>query len=74
MGRLSIIAGLLVGIAAAVLLLGGLVLLAPVGPAGPSPTPLAAATPVTSSSASGSASPLPSTVVPVSVPGVTITP
>jgi hypothetical protein len=74
MGRLSIVAGLLVGIVAAVLLLGGLVLLAPVGPAGPSPTPFAAATPVTSSSPSASASPLPSAVVPASVPGVTVTP
>jgi hypothetical protein len=66
MGRLSIVAGLFVGIVVAALLLGGIVFLVPDGLAGPDPTPLASATPTTpatpatSSSSSGSASPLPS--------------
>jgi hypothetical protein len=74
MGRLSIVAGLVVGIVVAALLLGGIVLLAPEGLVGPDPTPLASATPATSSSASGSASPLPSADASASPTGVTVTP
>jgi hypothetical protein len=66
MGRLSIVAGLVVGIVVAALLLGGIVFLGPDGLTGPDPTPLAAATPGPSSSPSGSPSPLPSVDGPAS--------
>jgi thiol-disulfide isomerase/thioredoxin len=57
-GRLSIVAGLVVGVVAAGLLLGGIVALAPDGstPTGPTPTPLLAS-PSPSSSASPTAAP-----------------
>ena len=79
MGRLSIVAGLVVGIVAAVLLLGAMVVLTPDDSAGPVPTPLAAATPGTSSTVSGGTSPLPSVVASDSPatsagPGVSVTP
>ena len=74
MGRLSIVAGLVVGIAVAALLLGGIVVLAPEGLTGPDPTPLASATPATSSSVPGSASPLPSVDASASPTGLTVTP
>jgi hypothetical protein len=62
MGRLSIVAGLVLGILAAVLLLGGIVVLVPDDPAAPSPTPLVATTPATSGSPSSSAPAEPSAV------------
>jgi thiol-disulfide isomerase/thioredoxin len=55
-GRLSIVAGLVVGVAAAGLLLGGIIALAPDPPARTSPTPSLPAASPSSTSASGPAS------------------